>query len=55
MKAYIAYKAWWIEWKAPELVPSLYWGQTVEEAFERHVRDMGLYKLMECLIDWEDK
>lgn len=53
MKAYIRYKAWWIENEASSKVPSGYWGQTAEEAFEQHVRDMGLYKLMECLADWE--
>ncbi len=54
MKAYTAYKTWWIEHQAPNLVPSLYWGQTAEEAFRQHIADMGLYKLMETLVDWDE-
>ena len=53
MKAYITYKAWWIEEKGFDYVPSCYWGQDPEEAFERHVKDLGLYELMETLAAWE--
>lgn len=52
MKAYILYKKWWIDHHAPNLIPSAYWGWTVEQAFEQHVKDMGLYKLMETLAVW---
>ena len=52
MKAYIEYKAWWIEYQAPDYIPSSYWGKTPEEAFKQHVKDMGLYELMETLLDW---
>lgn len=54
MKAYIAYKEWWIEFQASDLIPSLYWGDTPEDAFRQHIADMGLYKLMETLVDWDE-
>ena len=54
MKAYVAYKKWWMEWHAPDLIPSLYWGDTPEQAFRQHVNDMGLYRLMETLVGYED-
>jgi hypothetical protein len=49
MKEYIAYKAWWIENEAYEKIPSLYWGDTPEQAFKQHIADMGLYALLEQL------
>jgi hypothetical protein len=55
MKSYIAYKKWWIEHHSYHYVGSLYWGHTPEECFETHVRELGLYKLMETLVDWEDE
>lgn len=55
MKAYIEYKSWWIEHEALSRVPCLYWGENAEQAFEQHVKDLGLYGLMERLADWEDE
>jgi hypothetical protein len=43
-----------MEHQAPNLVPSLYWGQTAEEAFKQHITDTGLYKLMETLEAWNE-
>lgn len=54
MKAYKDYKAWWIEFQAPDHIPSLYWGNTPEKAFEQHIKNMNLYELMETLVDWSD-
>ena len=54
MKAYAAYKKWWIECHAPSLIPSLYWGETPEHAFKQHIDDIGLYNLMETLVLWYD-
>jgi hypothetical protein len=55
MKAYTAYKNWWKETQAPGLIPSLYWGETVDAAFEAHVnRQLGLFKLMEKLERWDE-
>lgn len=55
MKAYSNYKSWWIKHIAPANVPSLYWGETAEEAFKQHVTDLGVYGLMEILEDWNDE
>ena len=55
MKAYTAYKRWWIEHYAPHYVGSLYWGGTAEECFEQHVKDLGVYKLFETLEAWDDE
>jgi hypothetical protein len=52
MEVYTHYKEWWKNWACPEL-PSLYWGSTKEEAFEQHIKDLGLYGLMEKLSTWE--
>ena len=54
MKAYIAYKKWWMEYEAPSRIPSSYWGDTPEQAFRQHVTDMGLYRLMEMLAEWSE-
>jgi hypothetical protein len=54
MKAYTAYKRWWKITQAPNLIPSLYWGETVEEAFVVHISKMSLYELMEKLEDWNN-
>ncbi len=54
MKTYTNYKKWWIENIAPRHVPSLYYGNTVEQAFETYVKGLGLYNLMEALADWQD-
>jgi hypothetical protein len=51
-KAYIDYKTWWQTTQCPEL-PSLYFGSTKEQAFEQHVKNLGLYNLMEVLAYWE--
>lgn len=48
MKAYIAYKKWWIEHR-------VYYGDNPEIAFRQHISDMSLYELMETLVDWEEK
>jgi hypothetical protein len=53
MKAYIEYKTWWIDTQAPHKVPSLYWGDSSEEAFMVHVNELGLYGLMEQLAEIE--
>lgn len=55
MDAYIRYKAWWIQHESPHKVGTLYWGETAEECFEQHVKDIGLYRLMETLVDWNDE
>jgi hypothetical protein len=55
MKAYIAYKKWWIEHEAPHRIPSLFWGEDAGTAFRQHVNQMGLYQLMETLVDWEEE
>ena len=52
MKEYIAYKEWWLQHVAPSEVPSLYYGDDAEQAFEQHINDLGLYKLMEMLVNW---
>jgi hypothetical protein len=54
MKAYTAYKNWWKKTQAPGLIPSLYWGETVDAAFEVHVSQLGLFKLMEKLERWNE-
>lgn len=55
MKEYIAYKKWWIEYEAPHKVGSLYWGMDEEECFKQHIKDLGLYGLMEIIADWMDE
>lgn len=55
MKAYVSYKKWWIEFEAPSKIPSMYWGDTTEQAFRQHVTDMGLYQLMEMLATWPEE
>lgn len=55
MKSYIAYKKWWIEHQSCHYVGSLYWGNTPEECFEQHIKDLSLYKLMETLASWVDE
>jgi hypothetical protein len=52
MKAYLAYKQWWIDNVAPAEFPSEYFGDTPEQAFKQHVNDLGLYNLMETLCTW---
>lgn len=51
MKAYTAYKRWWKITQAPSLVPTLYWGETVDQAFQVHVNNTSLYEFMEILED----
>ena len=51
MRAYLAYKEWWIDNVAAAEVPSLYYGNTAEQAFKQHVNDLGLYNLMEKLCE----
>jgi len=55
MNEYTAYKEWWKKWEAPSKVPSCYYGQDAEEAFEQHVKDLGLYRLMETLEMWREE
>ena len=55
MKAYIDYKAWWIDTQAPHKVPSLYWGDSSEQAFAVHVSELSLYELMELLVEWHQE
>lgn len=49
MKEYLAYKQWWIDYQSEHYVGSLYYGDNAEEAFEQHVKDLGLYGLMEAM------
>lgn len=53
MQAYTAYKSWWKTTQAPNLIPSLYWGEHPEEAFTVHINSMSLYELMEKLELWD--
>jgi hypothetical protein len=53
MESYRKYKEWWIKYQAPYYVPSLYYGETAESAFEQHIKNMGLYELMEILLEQE--
>jgi hypothetical protein len=55
MKEYREYKQWWIDNQAPQLVDSLYYGHNSEEAFKQHIKDLGLYKLMETLAVWSNE
>lgn len=55
MKAYREYKEWWIIHVAAAEIPSLYYGTTPEEAFKQHVKDLGLYGLMEKLDKWSEE
>lgn len=50
METYRSYKDWWMETQAPSCIPSLYWGNTKEEAFRQHVSDLGLYALLENIL-----
>ena len=52
MKEYLGYKSWWLEHCAESFITSLYWDFTKEMAFEQHVKDLGLYGLMEMLSTW---
>jgi hypothetical protein len=54
MKEYIEYKKWWIETHANSMEPSLYWADPSYDAFERHINDLGLFRLMELLADWNE-
>jgi hypothetical protein len=54
MKTYKLYKQWWIDNVAYTLIPSLYWGTTTEQAFKQHVQNLGVYGLMEKLLEWEE-
>lgn len=55
MKEYISYKTWWIATQAPSHIGSLYYGNIPETAFEQHIKDLGLYRLMETLARWTDE
>lgn len=52
MKEYRDYKKWWLDTQATNFIPSAYYGSTRIEAFEQHVKDLGLFRLMELLSDW---
>lgn len=54
MKAYTEYKKWWKLTQAPGLIPTLYWGETEDEAFIQHVNSKSLYEFMEILERWSD-
>jgi hypothetical protein len=54
METYKLYKQWWIDNVAYTLIPSLYWGTTTEQAFKQHVQNLGVYGLMEKLLEWEE-
>jgi hypothetical protein len=53
MKEYRDYKRWWIDTQATNFIPSSYYGSTRIEAFEQHIKDLGLFCLMELLSEWE--
>jgi hypothetical protein len=55
MTIYGRYKKWWIKHEAPHHIPSLYYGDTPEIAFRQHIKDMGLYDLMETLEYWKEE
>lgn len=55
MKAYLEYKELWIDNVAAAEIPSLYYGTTAEQAFKQHVNDLGLYGLMEKLVEWNEE
>lgn len=55
MKAYLAYKEWWLSNVFPAESESLYFAFDNERAFEQHVKDLGLYRLMEKLCEWDDE
>jgi len=55
MTNYGRYKKWWIKHQASYEIPSLYYGDTPESAFRQHIKDMGLYDLMETLENWEEE
>ncbi len=54
MSAYKNYKQWWIENVFPAETGSLYYGSDAEQAFKQHIKDLGLYGLMEKLCEWSD-
>jgi hypothetical protein len=54
MKAYIDYKAWWIDTQAPHRTISS-WSVDHEEMFKEHVNGLGLYELMELLVNWYEE
>ena len=45
MEEYLAYKKWWMENEAPQKMD---WPH---KAFAQHVKDIGLYYLMETLAE----
>lgn len=53
LEAYRSYKSWWVEWQAPSRVGSLYWGDTPEDAFQQHLKEMSTYEFFELLSVWE--
>jgi hypothetical protein len=53
MKAYIDYKAWWIDTQAPHIDPNF--TADPEEMFKEHVNKLGLYGLMELLVEWHQE
>ena len=53
MKEYRDYKKWWIDTQATNFIPSSYYGYTRIEAFEQHIKDLGLFRLMEVLSEWD--
>lgn len=55
MKEYTAYKNWWKATQAPGLIPSLFWGETADQAFQVHVSNMSVYEFMEKLERWSEE
>ena len=53
IEKYIAYKTWWYKYQAQYSLDHSFCCHTEEEAFEQHVKDMGLYNLMETLSNWD--
>lgn len=49
MKEYLEYKEWWKVNVFPAGGYSMYLAHESEAAFEQHVNELGVYKLMETL------
>lgn len=55
LETYKKYKQWWLMNKASDMVPTLYWGETQEQAFIVHMSEMSTYDFMELMLDWENR
>lgn len=53
-KAYLAYKAWYMEWIYHSLDHERFSGMSKEQVFADHLEELGLYGLMEKLCEWDE-